>query len=84
MLQYVVAALILLVIAVLVWDLLKKLASKAAGGLINSVAGLLILVFLNKFLGWSIPIGLPSIIVCGLFGIPGVGSLIILHYFHWI
>ena len=84
MMEYVAAAILLIVFAAVFWTLIKKAAAKALVVLVNSISGLLILVFLNTYMYWSIPINLPTIIVCGLFGIPGVGALIILHSFGMI
>ena len=77
--DYLVAGIILLLLVTVFWELLKKSFSKASNLLLNSVAGILILMFLRTFLGWDIQINAPTILICGLFGIPGVATLIILH-----
>jgi len=79
MIEYAAAAVVFLLLAALLWGLLKKVAARAFTLLVNSVAGLLILGFLNAYLGWSIPVNLQTLLVCGLFGIPGVGALVVLH-----
>jgi len=84
MLQYIVAGLLLLVLVALLWDVLKHAAGKLAVIAVNSVAGLLILYFLNVYVGWRIPISLPTLVICGLFGIPGVATLVILYLFRMI
>ena len=76
--------LILLLIVVIFWGTVKRIVSKAANLLINSIAGLLILLALNVLLGWKIPINLITLLVCGVFGIPGVSTLAILYYFDMI
>jgi pro-sigmaK processing inhibitor BofA len=84
MIEYIVLGVILLLVAGLLWGLLKKVVSTAATLILNSIAGVLILLFLNIYLGWDIPLNIPSLLVCGLFGMPGVGALIILHLFRMI
>jgi len=79
--NHVVAAVILVAAAALLWDLFKKIASTAGKLLLNSVAGVLILLFLNTFLRWNIPVNVATLVVCGLFGVPGVGTLILLYLF---
>jgi pro-sigmaK processing inhibitor BofA len=73
--------LILLVLVAIFWSSVKAIFSKAANVLINSVAGLLILLVLNLVFGWKIPISLITLLICGLFGIPGVATLVILYFF---
>jgi len=68
----------------LLWGLIKKVAAKAVIALGNSIAGLLILAFLNIYLGMSVPVNLATVIVCALFGLPGVGALVVLNYFTMI
>jgi pro-sigmaK processing inhibitor BofA len=79
MVDIILAGLVILTILILGWDIVKKLAAKASTLILNSVAGVLILLFLNVFLGWGIPIKIATLVVCGLFGIPGVGTLVILY-----
>ncbi|MBD3388525.1 MAG: sigmaK-factor processing regulatory BofA [Candidatus Altiarchaeales archaeon] len=84
MIEYIAAAVILLAFLVLFWSLIKKLAVKASILLVNGLAGVLILFFLNHYLGWWIPVNLATVLVCALFGIPGVGALVVLHFFNMI
>ena len=62
----------------------KKLITKIAVLFVNSVVGLILLALGNIYLGFNIPITAPTIIVCGLFGVPAVATLIILHLFRII
>ena len=84
MIEYLTAALILLFFTALFWDLLKKLASTATTMILNGVAGLLILLFLNTIIGWDIPLNIATVLVSALFGIPGVGTVVVLHFFNMI
>jgi pro-sigmaK processing inhibitor BofA len=79
MIEYVAAALVFLVLAGLLWGLIKKLASTAVVFIMNGIVGVLVLLFLNNYMDWAIPVNTPTLVVCGLFGIPGVGALIVLH-----
>ncbi|MFH1055228.1 MAG: pro-sigmaK processing inhibitor BofA family protein [Candidatus Altiarchaeota archaeon] len=81
MIEYLIALVVLVILAALGWDLIGKTAYKGAAILLNSIAGLLILLFLNMFLGWRIPVNLITVVICGLFGIPGIATLIILYLF---
>jgi hypothetical protein len=81
MLEYIILVLILVLAASIVWGLIGKVVSTVTTLLINSIAGILILLFLNLYLGWNIPLTLPILLVCGLFGIPGVLTLILLFLF---
>ncbi len=84
MIPYIAAAILLLVVVALGWGLLKKALAKATMLLLNGVAGLLILWFLNTYLCLGIPINIATVLVCGLFGIPGIGALVVLYFFGMI
>ena len=77
--DYVIAGIILAILLIIGWDALKRVVNKALAILVNSIAGLLILVFLNVYLGWHIPLNIITILICGIFGLPGIGTLIILY-----
>jgi pro-sigmaK processing inhibitor BofA len=79
MVNYLLAGIIILFLIVVFWGTLKKALSKASMIALNSIAGILILLFLRTLVGWDIPINLATLVVCGLFGIPGVGALVVLH-----
>jgi pro-sigmaK processing inhibitor BofA len=81
MIEYLILALAIGLGIGLAWSILKKVASWASVALLNSIAGVLILLFFNTYFNWSIPISIPTLIVCALFGIPGVGALLVLDFF---
>ncbi|GEM_PF-1679841 len=74
--------LILIVLAVtfliIILKLSKKIFSKLILIMLNSVAGLIFLLALNVLFNAGIPINLFTIIITGLFGMAGIGSLILL------
>lgn len=49
--------------------------------LINSVLGLIALLLLVYFVGFSIPIDTPVLIATGVFGLPGVGTIALLKFY---
>jgi len=63
---------ILAVLLYMFWKRLKKL-------LINSLVGIILLLVLQYVFMIDIPINMFTILVAALFGIPGVGTLLILH-----
>jgi pro-sigmaK processing inhibitor BofA len=79
-LDYILPLILKLVLVALSWDVLKKILTKASTILLNSVAGVLILLFVNIYLGWKIPLNAATLLICGLFGLPGIGTLLILYY----
>jgi len=81
MVDYLIAAAILLVLVLIGWSLIKSIIHKAALLIINGVAGVLILLILDLYLGWHIPLNSITIGICAVFGIPGVATLIILNLF---
>jgi pro-sigmaK processing inhibitor BofA len=81
--EYVILAGAALIVLSLFWSFIKNIAVKASTLILNSALGLAVLFVLNWF-GFSIPIILPTILVCGLFGLPGIASLVILHLFRLI
>ena len=84
MLDYIILAIAVLVGVSLLWTIVRKLAVKASMVLINSIVGLAVLFGLNMFVGWNIPLTIPVIVVCGLFGLPGVGAIVLLYFFNII
>ena len=63
---------ILAVLLYIFWKRLKKL-------LINSLVGIVLLLILQYVFMINIPINMFTLLVAALFGIPGVGTLLILH-----
>ena len=63
---------ILVVLVYIFWKRLKRL-------LINSLVGILLLLILQYVFMIDIPINMFTLLVAALFGIPGVGTLLILH-----
>ena len=77
--NYLMAAVVFLLTVLVFWDLIKKIMSSATKILVNGAAGVLILVFLNTYAGWDIPVNPATIIVCSVFGLPAIATLIILY-----
>ena len=49
--------------------------------LINSILGMITLVLLVYFIGFSIPIDTPTLVATGIFGLPGVGVIAVLKLY---
>ncbi len=64
-----------------VWKVGKLFFKIIFGIIANTVLGFITLFLANSFFGISIPFSLPVIISTALFGIGGVGTIIILQYF---
>ena len=79
MIEYLPAALVLFFAMVVVWVIAKHVVQKAGALILNSVAGVLMLLALNAFLGWRIPVNLTTLLACALFGLPAVGVLVVLY-----
>jgi pro-sigmaK processing inhibitor BofA len=77
--NYLVTGIVLLFVVALLWSLIKKIITSASKLIINSVAGVLILLFLNAYAGWGIEVNPATVLICGIFGVPGIGTLIILY-----
>ena len=69
---YIVLGIILLALIYLFWKMLKKL-------IINSVIGIVLLLILHYVFLIEIPLRVTTLAVAALFGLAGVGSLLILH-----
>jgi len=72
LLLYLAVGVALIVFLYLFWQLIKKL-------IINSLVGLLFLFLLKYAFQVPIPINLWTIVVTALFGLAGVGSLLLLY-----
>jgi len=81
LLGYAVLAVVLAVFAFIAWSLLKGAVHRVETLIVNGVAGVLILLFLNIYLGWGMPLNLATVLISAVFGLPGVGALIFLHLF---
>lgn len=69
---YITIALILILFICLFWETVKKL-------LINSLVGIILIVILNLVFHVDIPLNLYTIAAAALFGLPAVGTLLILY-----
>lgn len=63
---------ILAIFLYIFWKMLKKL-------LINSAVGIVLILVLHYVFMIDIPLNLTTVLIAALFGIPGVGTLLILH-----
>lgn len=66
------------VLFIVVWKIAKKVVAKLAVLLFNSLAGLIVLLTLNLLFDASIPVNPFTVGVTGLFGLAGIGTLILL------
>ena len=71
-LTYIIVGIVLIAFIYLFWKMIKKL-------IINSVIGIILLLILHYVFFIEIPINLTTMVVTALFGLAGVGSLLILH-----
>ena len=76
-------ALIAIIAAILVilFVVIKEFLKLIAGIIINSILGLIALYILNTFFSLQIPLALYTIIPTALFGLPAVGTFVILRLF---
>ncbi|MGC8652286.1 MAG: pro-sigmaK processing inhibitor BofA family protein [Candidatus Micrarchaeia archaeon] len=75
---------LVLAIALVVFVIFKigKLLLRIIFGIIaNSVLGIIAIFALNYLFALSIPIGLPEIAATAIFGLPAVGTMVILRLF---
>lgn len=61
----------------LFWSVVKRL-------LVNSIVGIILIILLNLVFTVSIPLNVFTIIAVALFGLPAVGTMLILHLGGWI
>lgn len=71
-----VAAIVLFILLKVV----KKLFAKVIIVGLNSLAGLIVLLALNIVFNASIPVNIFTLLVSGIFGLSGVGCLILLKF----
>lgn len=76
--QYAIVALIILALIYIVLKIGKGLLKWVFGVIINSILGFIAILLLSYVFGFVIPFSLPVIIATALFGLPAVGTLVIL------
>ena len=76
--QYAVVALAILVGIYIIFKIGKNILKWIFGIVINSILGFLAIFLLNYVFNLGIPFNLPVIIATALFGLPAVGTLVIL------
>ncbi len=69
---YLLFGVVLIAFLFIFWRVVKKL-------LVNSITGLVLLFVLNFAFQVPIPINVQTVVVTALFGLAGVGSLLILY-----
>ncbi len=68
----------LVIVVVIVWKLGKLILKVIFGIISNIIMGFITLLVVNSFFGLSIPYSLPVIVSTVVFGVGGVGTIIIL------
>ncbi len=76
--QYAVVALVILAVVYIILKIGKRLLKWVFGIIINSILGFIAIFALNALFGLAIPFSLPVFIATALFGLPGVGTIVIL------
>jgi hypothetical protein len=69
-----------LAVVILFSKIIRKLASKFLLFILNGMGGLILLLILVYVFGVEIPIKLATVGAVLIFGLPGLGCLLILHY----
>ena len=77
------SALLWILLIILMWKIIKPLVHRLLIITLNSLLGIAALIILNQ-IGFNIPVVIPTILITGLFGIPGIISLALLDYFSLI
>jgi len=62
----------------IVFKLGKFILKLVFGVITNSILGLVVFFITNTFFGLGIPVTLPILLATALFGLPGIGTIIIL------
>lgn len=78
--EIIIVAIIAIVIFV-IFKMGKTILKLIFGIITNSILGLIALYLLNYLFSLGIPIHIYTLIVVGLFGLPAVGTLVILKFF---
>jgi len=76
--EYAVVALVILALIYIVLKIGKNLLKWVFGVIINSILGFIAIFLLNYVFAINLPFTLPVIIATALFGLPAVGTLLIL------
>ncbi|MFH1403030.1 MAG: pro-sigmaK processing inhibitor BofA family protein [Candidatus Altiarchaeota archaeon] len=88
MIEYLIAAIISLLLTIMLviitWSIIQKLIQRLLVLVLNSVGALSLLLALHYLMDVDIPINYATLIITTLFGFPGVGTLIFLHFFGMI
>jgi len=79
-LSEIVVLLAFVLLMVLVWKFGKFVFKVVFGLVSNTILGFVTLFLVNYFFGLSIPLSLPVIVATALFGLPGVGTIIVLAF----
>jgi len=69
-----------IIFAFLVFKIVKKILSMVIVLALNSVVGVAFLVAFIKILGIEIPLNAYTVVAAGLFGLPAVATLTLLHF----
>ncbi|MGI0100235.1 MAG: pro-sigmaK processing inhibitor BofA family protein [Candidatus Micrarchaeaceae archaeon] len=69
------------VVLFIIFKIGKTILKLILGIIINSVLGLAAIFILNYFFGLGIPVKLYTLIPTALFGLPAVGTFVILRFF---
>jgi hypothetical protein len=78
--EIIIIALIAAVLFV-VFKMSSLILKLAVGVVVNSIAGLIAIFALNYIFQMGIPIGLATLLSTAIFGLPGVGTIVILKLF---
>jgi len=79
-----VSFLVLIVLALIIWTILHKLLSKIFKMALESVGAIALLLIIHYVFNVAIPVNMPTILVAILFGIPGIGTLLLINFFGMI
>jgi hypothetical protein len=71
-------------VVLIIWKLGGFILRLIFGLITNTILGFLTLFLANTIFGLGIPFTTPVMIATALFGLPGVGTLIVLNFFHII
>ncbi len=71
----------LAIVAVVLWKIGKLFFKLIFGVISNTILGFITLYLANSYFGMSIPFTLPVIISTAIFGIAGIGTIVILQWF---
>ncbi len=69
------------VVLFIIFKLGKSILKLLFGIIANSVLGLIAIFVLDYFLNLGVPIGLATMVPTAIFGLPAVGTLVILRFF---